>query len=219
MSPEGNEHFDGNQRVIWMAECGCEPTAAETPEQRRILKIALGLNATMFIVGVTAGVIARSSGLIADGLDMLADATAYAIALAAVGRTGLFKADAARMSGWILLLLGVGVLGDVGRRILTGEPPEGWIMIAVASVALVVNANVLRMLSRQRSEEVHFRATVIFTRVDVIANMAVILSGVTVILTGFRYIDLLVGAAIGAYVIRESLEILGEAREARSNAG
>lgn len=201
-----------------MAECGCEPTAADTPEQRRVLRIALGLNATMFIVGVTAGVIARSSGLIADGLDMLADAIAYAIALAAAGRTSLFKAQAARTSGFVLLALGIGVFGDVGRRILTGEPPEGWIMIAVASVALVVNANVLRMLSKQRSQEVHFRATVIFTRVDVIANMAVIISGITVIATGFRYVDLAVGAAIGAYIVKEALEILEEAREARNDA-
>src|SRR5574338_762171 len=200
-----------------MAECGCDPTAAETPEQRHVLRIALGLNATMFIVGVTAGMIARSSGLIADGLDMLADAIAYAIALFAAGRTSLFKANAARTSGLVLFVLGIGVFADVGRRILTGEPPEGWIMIAVASVALVVNANVLRMLSRQRSEEVHFRATVIFTRVDVIANMAGILSGITVIASGFRYVDLAVGAAIGAYVLKEALEILEEAREARKN--
>ena len=201
-----------------MAECGCEPTAADTPEQRRVLRIALGLNATMFIVGVTAGAIARSSGLIADGLDMLADAIAYAIALFAAGRTGLFKAHAARTSGFVLLGLGVGVFADVGRRILTGEPPEGWIMIAVASVALVVNANVLRMLSKQRNQEVHFRATVIFTRVDVIANMAVIISGITVIATGFRYVDLAVGAAIGAYIVKEALEILADAREARNDA-
>jgi cation diffusion facilitator family transporter len=201
-----------------MAECGCDPTAAETPEQRHVLRIALGLNATMFIVGVTAGMIARSSGLIADGLDMLADAIAYAIALFAAGRTSLFKANAARTSGLVLFVLGIGVFADVGRRILTGEPPEGWIMIGVASVALIVNANVLRMLSRQRSQEVHFRATVIFTRVDVIANMAVILSGITVIASGFRYVDLAVGAAIGAYVLKEALEILEEAREARKNA-
>lgn len=185
---------------------------------RRVLRIALGLNASMFIVGVTAGVIARSSGLIADGLDMLADAIAYAIALAAAGRTSLFKASAARTSGFVLFALGIGVFGDVGRRILTGEPPEGWIMIAVASVALLVNANVLRMLSKQRSQEVHFRATVIFTRVDVIANVAVIISGITVIATGFRYVDLAVGAAIGAYIVKEALEILEEAREARNNA-
>ena len=201
-----------------MAECGCEPTAADTPQQRHVLKIALGLNASMFIVGVTAGVIARSSGLIADGLDMLADAIAYAIALFAAGRTSLFKAHAARASGLVLFALGIGVFGDVGRRILTGEPPEGWIMIAVASVALLVNANVLRMLSRQRSQEVQFRATVIFTRVDVIANVAVIISGITMIATGFRYVDLAVGAAIGAYIVKEALEILEEAREARNDA-
>ena len=201
-----------------MAECGCEPTAADTPRQRRVLKIALGLNATMFVVGVTAGLIARSSGLIADGLDMLADATAYTIALAAAGRSGLFKANAARASGLVLLGLGLVVLADVARRILTGEPPEGWVMVAVALVALIVNANVLRLLNRERNEEVHFRATVIFTRVDVVANIAVILSGLTVIATGFRYVDLAVGAAIGTYVIREALEILGEAREARSTA-
>ena len=201
-----------------MAECGCEPTAAETPRQRYVLRLALGLNMTMFVVGVTAGVIARSSGLIADGLDMLADATAYAIALAAASRSGLFKANAARASGFVLLGLGLIVLVDVARRILTGEPPEGWVMVAVAMVALIVNANVLRLLSQERSQEVHFRATVIFTRVDVIANIAVMLSGLTVIATGFRYVDLVVGAAIGTYVIKEALEILSQAREARSNA-
>ena len=201
-----------------MAECGCEPTAADTPQQRRVLKIALGLNATMFIVGVTAGAVAHSSWLIADGLDMLADATAYAIALAAAGRTSLFKASAARASGLVLFALGILVLGDVVRRILTGEPPDGWIMIAVASIALVVNATVLRMLSKQRNQEVHIRATIIFTRVDVIANMAVIASGVIVLATGFRFVDLAVGAVIGAYVVKEAVEILGEAREARREA-
>lgn len=71
------------------------------------------------------------------------------------------------------------------------------------------------MLSKQRNKEVHIRATVIFTRVDVIANIAVIVSGIIVIATRCRFIDLTVGAAIGAYIIKESLEILGEAREAK----
>lgn len=198
-----------------MTECGCRAGDAETPEQRRVLKIAFGLNATMFVVGVTAGLIAGSSGLIADGLDMLADAIAYAIGLAAVSRGARFKANAARTSGFLLLALGIGVLADAGRRALFGEEPEGWIMILVACLALAVNASVLRMLSNQRNKEVHIRATVIFTRVDVIANIAVIVSGVIVIVTGFRFVDLLVGGAIGAYIIRESLEILSEAREAR----
>ena len=201
-----------------MADCGCRTADAKTPERKRVLKIALGLNATMFVVGVTAGLIASSSGLIADGLDMLADAIAYAIGLAAVARGPRFKANAATTSGFLLLALGLGVLADAARRALFGEQPEGWIMIVVASIALVVNSTVLRMLSRQRDPEVHIRATVIFTRVDVIANMAVIISGVIVLATGFRFVDLMVGAAIGAYVIKESFEILADAKEAKEAA-
>lgn len=192
--------------------------AADTPQQRRVLKIALGLNGTMFVIGVSAGIVARSSRLIADGLDMLADAIAYAIALATAGRTKLFKAAAARTSGFVLLALGIVVLLDVIRRLLTGEVPEGWIMIAVAAVAFTVNLKVLRLLRNQRSREVHFRATVTFTQVDVIVNLAVIVSGVIVIATGFRFVDLAVGAAIGAYVIKEALEIIKEANEAREAA-
>ena len=78
------------------------------------------------------------------------------------------------------------------------------------------HATVLRLLSRQRQQEVHIRATWIFTRADVVANTAVIVSGIAVLSTGIRYFDLVVGAGIGIYVIKEALEILSEAREARS---
>lgn len=199
-----------------MADCGCEPAEAETAEQRRTLKIALGLNAAMFVVEVTAGWIGNSVGLIADGLDMLADASAYAIGLAAVGRGDRFKANAATLSGALLLLLGIGVLVDVARRFISGEPPEGWLMAGVAAVALAVNATVLRLLRQHRDEGVHLKATWIFTRADVVANIAVMLSGVAVLASGIRQIDLIVGAGIGLYVVKEALEILREARAARS---
>ena len=201
-----------------MSDCGCGPTATDTAEQRRILYIALGLNATMFVVEVAAGLVAGSVGLIADGLDMLSDASAYAIALVAIGRSAPFKAKAATVSGTLLLLLGAGVLADVVRRAIAGEPPEGSIMIAVAALALLVNSIVLRLLSKQRSQEVHMRATWIFTRADVVANIAVILSGIAVVATGSGLVDLLVGAAIGLYVIKEAVEILREAREAKRAA-
>ncbi len=181
-----------------------------------MLWIALGLNAFMFVAELAAGLIANSSGLIADALDMLSDATAYAIALVAVGRGARFKANAAMVSGALLLILGIGVVVDVVRRFISGEPPEGAWMIAVAAVALAVNATVMRLLSRQRQDEVHIRATWLFTRADVVANIGVILSGVAVLLTGIRYFDLVVGAAIGLYVAKEALEILSEARTAKA---
>ena len=201
-----------------MSDCGCGPTETETREQRRTLWIALALNATMFVAEVAAGVLANSTGLIADGLDMLADASAYAIALVAVGRSASFKANAAMSSGVLLLLLGLGVIVDVARRFMSGEPLEGLWMIVVAKVALAVNATVLRLLSKQRQDEVHIRATWIFTRADVVANVAVIVAGLAVFLTGIRYFDLVVGGLIGLYVTKEAIEILNEARKARSVA-
>ena len=187
----------------------------ETTAERRVLRNALALNATMFVVGMIAGVLGESSSLIADALDMLADASAYAIALGAVGRSARLKAGAASLSGSVLLLLGGLVLLDVGRRALLGSEPDSLVIMGVALLAFVVNANVLRMLGRYRTGEVHLRAMWICTRVDVIVNLSVVLSGLFVLLTGSRIPDLIVGAAIGVYVIKEAVEILNEAREAR----
>jgi len=196
--------------------CSCQSDlTVETEAQQRVLRIALALNATMFVIGLVAGLLGQSSSLIADSLDMLADASAYAIALGAVGRSARFKAGAATLSGSLLLLLGVVVLLDVGRRALLGSQPESLVMMAVAFVSFLVNANVLRMLGRYREGEVHLRATWIFTRVDVIVNVGVMLSGLLVLLTGSRFPDLVVGGAIGIYVIKEAIEILREAHEAR----
>ena len=200
-----------------MSDCGCE-AKTDSAAQRRVLSIALALNAAMFGVGLVAGLIAQSTGLIADSLDMFADAVAYGIALAAFNRGLGFKAKAATISGKVLLTLGIGVLLDSARRGLFGSAPESHVMMGVASISLVVNATVLYLLGSYRNQGVHLRATWIFTKVDVIANLAVILAGVIIWLTHFRFIDLVVGAAIGLYVIKEGFEILGEAREASERA-
>lgn len=198
-----------------MTDCGCEPTQADTREQLSTLKVALALNATMFVAEVAAGIIAGSSGLIADGLDMFADASAYTIAIAAIGRTAAFKARSATSSGILLFILGVGVLVDVARRFTLGEVPGGLIMVVVASIAVAVNGTVLRMLGKHRTEGIHLNATWLFTRVDVIANIAVVIAGIAVLSTGVRYIDLAAGAGIGLYVIKEAVGILRETGQAR----
>jgi Co/Zn/Cd efflux system component len=66
--------------------CECSHHTATGEQERKTLRIALFLNGAMFIVGMSAGWWAQSTGLMADALDMLADASAYAIALLAVTR-------------------------------------------------------------------------------------------------------------------------------------
>ncbi|WP_434989662.1 cation diffusion facilitator family transporter [Xanthomonas melonis] len=201
-----------------MSDCGCHHEAKNAQEQR-VLWIALALNAAMAVIGGIAGWIAHSTGLLADALDMLSDATAYAIGLVAIGRTARFKANAAWLSGGILLVLGIGVLVEVGRRVLQGaEPLSGW-MIGTALLSLVVNVTVLRMLSPLKSGEVHLRATWLFTRADVVANIGVILAGVLVWWLANPYPDYVIGTLIGLYVIKEAIEILRDARRASTQVG
>ncbi len=196
-----------------MSGCGCHTVQADEAAQRRTLRIALAINATMFVVGLVAGTVAQSSGLIADALDMAADASAYAIALLAIRRGSAFKMQAARLSGTILLILGAGVVLDAARRAIFGSAPDGTTMMAVAALSLAANTTVLRLLAQTRSKEIHMRASFIFTRADVVANIGVILSGLIVWLTGLRQIDLIAGIAIGLYVGKEALEILREAND------
>ncbi len=198
--------------------CSCASEPADD-RQRRVLVFALTLNAIMFAVGLAGGIFAQSIGLVADSLDMLADALAYAIALYAIGRSLLFKAQAARFTGLFLVFLGLGVFVDAGRRALFGAAPESLVMLIIAGISLGVNSLVLYLLTAYQKDEVHLRATWLCTRADVVANVAVIASAVVLRVSGWRFIDPIVGAAIGCYIVKEAWEIFRNARAARSEAG
>lgn len=151
---------------------------------------------------------------------MLADAAAYGIALAANRRGNLFKANTGGLvSGAMLLALGVAVLAGVARRSITDSSLDNAVMMATATLSLIVKATVLRLLGRYQEASVHLRATWIFTRADVIANVAVLASGFVVLIAGFRAVDLSVGAETGLYTIHEAVEIVKDARlEQRTSA-
>jgi cation diffusion facilitator family transporter len=197
-----------------MSVCGCHVEVTEHPKQRRTLWIALGLNALMAVIGAVVGWVAQSTGVLADALDMLSDATAYAIGLAAIGRGATFKRRAAQTSGGLLLVLGLGIVVEALRRgVMGSEPVGGWMLLA-AGLSLGVNLTVLRLLRPFQHGEVHLRATWIFTRADVVANLGVLIAAGLVMATQSRFPDLIVGAAIGAYVVKEAIEILRDAHHA-----
>jgi len=88
--------------------------------------------------------------------------------------------------------------------------------LCLALLSLIVNLTVLRMLTPLKSGEVHLRATWLFTRADVVANLGVILAGVLVFMLDKPHPDFVIGTVIGLYVIKEAIEIL---RDARSEGG
>ena len=193
--------------------CGCAADQAARLE-RRTLWIVLAINAAMFMVELGFGLRARSTGLIADSLDMLADAAVYALSLLAAGRSVLEQRRAAGVSGLMQIALAGWVLVDVVRRWLHGsEPLSSW-MIAIGALALLANLLCLVLLSRHREGGVHMRASLIFSTNDTLANAGVIVAGALVAWTGSRLPDLLIGAAISLLVLRGGLRILSEVRGA-----
>jgi Co/Zn/Cd efflux system component len=196
-----------------MSDCGCE-FEPHDEGQKKVLVTLLMINAAMFVAEVVIGVVAQSSGVIADSLDMLADAFVYGIGLYAIGRAAHVKRRSALLSGVCQVGLAALILADVARRAIQGSEPQSWLMMVIAAVALGANAYCLKLLSKHRDGEVHMRASWIFTRSDVIANAGVILAGAFVAATGSRWPDLAVGAIITLIVFRGGLEILRDARRA-----
>lgn len=195
------------------ASCDCDDAAVDA-SQRKVLVWVLAINAAMFVVEFTAGWLAESTGLIADSLDMLADAFVYGVGLYAVGRTLMHKARAAMLSGALELLLAIGVLSDVVRRYVFGSEPEGLWMIGIAALALLANVTALLLLASHRHGGIHMRAMWICTNNDVLVNLAVIASGALVIWLGSPVPDLVVGVLVSLLVLRNSIRILREARAA-----
>jgi len=195
-----------------MSDCGCE-IEIKNKQQSRVLITLLSINAVMFFIEMTLGIIGESSALIADSLDMLADATVYGIGLYAVGKQPLIKINAAHLSGVFQIVLGVIVLFDVVRRLIFGSEPESILIIVVGSAALIANIFCLLLISKHKNGEVHMRASWIFSKNDVIANLGIILGGSLVYLFDSRFPDLIIGLVISSIVIRGGIYIIKDANK------
>ena len=195
-----------------MSGCGCEVEIKDA-SQKRVLYWLLGINAVMFFVEMTVGILADSTALIADSMDMLADAVVYGIGIYAVGKSILHKAKAAQISGYFQLLLGVIILIDITRRLFLGSEPISSLMIGMGFIALIANVVCLVIIRNHKNDEVHMRASWIFSANDVIANMGVIIAGVLVVWLDSRIPDLVIGCIVSIVVLRGAWMILKDAKQ------
>jgi Co/Zn/Cd efflux system component len=176
---------------------------------RRTLLQVFAINALFFVVELLAGWYAQSMGLLADGLDMLADAIVYGLSLSAVGQVVARKRRIAHLSGYFQLGLSAVGLVEVLRRVFLSElPPEPLTMALVSVLALAGNLACLYLLRRAKDGEVHMQASWIFTSNDAKANVGVIFASVLVALLGSSWPDLLIGVVIFAMVSRGAFRIL-----------
>ena len=177
--------------------------------QRQLLSIVLLINFALFALELGTGVLANSMGLVADSLDMLADAIVYGLSLYADGKVVAQKKRVARLSGYFqLFLAGFGIFEVVRRFIGASDEPSFMLMIIISLIALAGNLASLFVLQRTQSQDVHIKASWIFTSNDVIANISVIVAGILVFFTGSKIPDLVVGAAVFCLVSYGASKIL-----------
>jgi Co/Zn/Cd efflux system component len=178
-------------------------------QQSRLLWTVLGINFAFFVLEMTTGLLSRSMGLVADSLDMLADAFVYGISLLAVGGSIVRKKRVAKLAGYFQLTLAVLGFMEVVRRFLGYDKmPDFSTMMIVSFLALLANGYCLYLLQRSRSREAHMQASMIFTSNDIIINLGVILAGGLVWWTATAWPDLVVGSTVFVLVLRGAIRIL-----------
>lgn len=180
-----------------------------TAQERKLLWQVLAINFFFFALEMITGFISGSMGLVADSLDMLADALVYGMALFVVGKAVSHKRKIAKISGYFQLALAIFGFVEVIRRFLgLGEAPDFKTMIGISFFALIGNALSLYLLQRSKSKEAHMQASMIFTSNDVIVNIGVMIAGALVYFTSSNLPDLIVGTIVFALVAFGAYRIL-----------
>lgn len=194
--------------------CGGSPDnggKADDRVWRRVLWIALIINAGMFAVEIIAGVTAGSASLKADALDFLGDAANYAISLGVAGLALRWRARAALAKGISLLLLGVWVVTSTAWMAAKGTLPTAETMGIIGVLALVANLICAVMLWRHREGDANRRSVWICSRNDAIGSLAVMLAALGVFGTGTGWPDVIVAGVMAGLGIWRGLQVVRQA--------
>lgn len=189
-----------------------DPAGLADPRYRRILWIALVLNAAMFFVEIGAGVRAGSVSLLADAVDFAGDAANFAVSLLVLGMASGMRARAALLKAASMGLFALAVLGRAAWSMAVGDMPQPVTMGAVAGLALAVNLGVAVMLYRWREGDANMRSVWLCTRNDALGNVAVGLAALGVFGSGSAWPDLVVATGMALLAFSSSISVIRQAR-------
>ncbi len=217
---------------------GAGPAGAQAADQVRRLRLALVLTSVFLVAEVVGGIVANSLALLADAGHMLTDVAALALSLfvswfsrrpETARRTyGYLRWEilAAFINGTALLLLSTWIIWEAVGRLRTPEPLEGGIMLAVASVGLVVNVGSAWILHPASQTSLNVRGAYLHVLGDLLGSVGTVVAAALVNLTGWYVADPVASLVVtlliirGAWrLVRESVDILLESSPAHISLG
>lgn len=188
------------------------PATSITQKYRRVLWIALLLNAAMFFIEVISGIKASSTSLLADSLDFLSDAVSYGTSIFVLDLALPMRAKAAMFNALSMILYGIFILGKALYGFFFQVMPNHQTMGIVAILGLLVNVFVALLLYRYRSGDSNRRSIWLCSGYDAFGNIAVMLAAAGVSITHTVYPDLLAAVLIASFSIWGALQVRAHAQ-------
>lgn len=174
----------------------------------RVLWIVLVINALMFFVEGLAGVLAHSTALLADALDMLGDTLVYGFSLFVLARSSRWQASAALMKGGFMLAFGLGVMGEAVYKAFHPIMPNVETMGVIGSLAFAANLVCFILLYRHRGDNLNMSSTWLCSRNDLIANVGVLLAAASSYGFASRWPDIIIGVVIASLFLSSAYNVL-----------
>jgi len=194
-----------------MASC-CEDKSCDIialqASHARVLWIVLAINAVMFAVEGTAGLLAHSTALLADALDMLGDALVYGFSLFVLDRSARWQAGASFAKGIFMLAFGFGVLAEALHKVFEPVMPNVETMGLIGALALLANLVCFTLLYRHRADNLNMSSIWLCSRNDLIANVGVIMAAAASFLLVSRWPDIVVGSLIAGLFLHSAIDVL-----------
>ena len=189
----------------------------------RLLWIALGLTTAFMLAEVGAAFLTGSLALLSDAGHMFTDAAALGVSLIAI-QIGKRAADTKRTFGYyrleilaaafnasLLLLVAVYILYEAYARLRSPEPINSMGMLTVAVLGLLVNLVSMRLLRTGSEDSLNVKGAYLEVWSDMLGSLGVIIAALLVRFTGALWVDPLVAAAIGVWVLPRTWVLLKEA--------
>ena len=186
----------------------------------RRLGWAIAINMLLTVAQVIGGVVSGSLSLIADALHNFSDAASLLIAWVArrIGRQppdhfktfGYKRAEiiAALINLVTLVLVGLYLIYEALWRMVDPQVIEGWIVVIVASVALVIDIATALLTYSMSRHSMNIRAAFLHNVSDALASLGVIIAGSLILLYDWYWTDTALTLLIAGYVLYQAATLL-----------
>lgn len=181
---------------------------------------AVVVNVGLTVAQIAGGVLSGSLALIADALHNFSDAASLGLALFArkVGRRpadklmtfgyGRAEVVAALINLTTLIIVGLYLLVEAVNRYFDPQPIEGWTVVIVAGIALIIDIGTAALVYKGTKGSLNIKAAFLHNVSDALASVGVIVAGTLILVYEMYIADLVMTAAIAAYVLYQGFSLM-----------